>query len=220
MSLYDELTKNQKVESGKSYGVAIGVVSNTKDEEGLGRVRVDFPWRGESGDESHWARVATLMAGSDRGTFFIPDVGDEVLVAFEHGDIEHPYVIGALWNGVDKPPEKNADGKNNIRKIKSRSGHEIIFDDNSEQKMEKLEIHTNAGHKILLDDSLGKEKIEIVDKKGNNKITIDSAKDSINMESTMQLKIKANVVEIEGTSSLTLKSNAALTIQGMPVKIN
>jgi hypothetical protein len=121
---------------------------------------------------------------------------------------------------VDTPPETNADGKNNIRKIKSRSGHEIIFDDNHEQNKEKIEIHTKAGHTIVLDDSAGAEKIEIKDKTDNNKITIDSVHNSINIESAMQLKIKANVVEIEGTTSLTLKSNAALTIQGLPVKIN
>ena len=200
-------------------GVVIGIVTNNRDTEGMGRVKVRFPWRGDS-DESYWARVATLMAGDDRGTFFLPEVGDEVLVAFDHGDINHPYVIGALWNGVDTPPETNADGKNNIRKIKSRSGHEIIFDDNHEQNSEKIKIHTNAGHTIVLDDSAGKEKIEIKDKTENNKITIDSVQNSINIESVMQLKIKANVVEIEGTTSLTLKSNAVLTIQGLPVKIN
>lgn len=219
MNLLDALSRDEE-ESGKIYGVVVGVVSNTEDEEGLGRVKVDLPWRGEAGDESHWARVATLMAGNGRGSFFIPDVRDEVLVAFEHGDIEHPYIIGALWNGVDKPPESNADGKNNIRKIKSRSGHEIIFNDDDTAKKEKIEIHTKAGHKVVLDDSSGQEKIEIIDKTGSNKISIDSVQNSINIESAMQLKIKANVVEIEGTTSLTLKSNAALTIQGLPVKIN
>jgi uncharacterized protein involved in type VI secretion and phage assembly len=200
-------------------GVVIGIVTNNRDAEGMGRVKVRFPWRGDS-SESYWARVATLMAGEDRGTFFLPEVGDEVLVAFDHGDINHPYVVGALWNGVDTPPETNADGKNNIRKIKSRSGHEIIFDDNDEQQEEKVKIRTKAGHIIVLDDSAGAEKIEIKDKTGNNKITIDSVQNSMNIESVMQLKIKANVVEIEGTTSLTLKSNAVLTIQGLPVKIN
>ena len=220
MSLLDALNRDQREENGKIYGVVVGVVSNTKDEEGWGRVKVDLPWRGEGGDESHWARVATLMAGNGRGTFFLPEVGDEVLVAFDHGDVNHPYVIGALWNGVDKPCETNADGKNNIRKIRSRSGHEIVFNDDTEQKQEKVEIKTNAGHRIVLNDSAGQEKIEIVDKTGSNKIGIDSVQKSISIESAMQLKIKANVVEIEGTSSLTLKSNAVLTIQGLPVKIN
>jgi uncharacterized protein involved in type VI secretion and phage assembly len=219
MSMMDRFQDFGAESGDRIRGVVIGIVTNNEDDEGMGRVRVRFPWRGDS-SESYWARVATVMAGRDRGTFFLPEVDDEVLVAFDHGDINHPYVIGALWNGVDTPPETNADGKNNIRTIKSRSGHEIIFDDNHEQNSEKITIHTNAGHTILLDDSAGAEKIEIKDKTDNNKIIIDSVQNSINIESVMQLKIKANMVEIEGTTSLTLKSNAALTIQGLPVKIN
>lgn len=200
-------------------GVAVAVVTGNQDPEGLGRVKVALPWRGEDG-ETYWARVSSLMAGNQRGIVFYPEVDDEVLVAFEHGDVNYPYVIGALWNGKDKPPETNSDGRNNIRKIRSRSGHEIIFNDDGTAKQEKIEIHTKAGHKIVLDDSAGMEKIEILDKTGNNKLTIDSVQNSISMESAMQLKIKANMVEIEGTTSLTLKSNAVLTVQGLPVKIN
>lgn len=200
-------------------GVVIGIVTNNKDTEGMGRVKVKFPWRGDS-DESYWARVSTLMAGKDRGAFFLPEVGDEVLVAFDHGDINHPYVIGALWNGVDTPPETNADGKNNIRKIKSRSGHEIIFDDNDEQKKEKIEIHTKAGHTIILDDSAGAEKIEIKDKTGNNSIMIDSVQNAIAISSQMKLSIKAQAIEIESGGMMSIKSSATLTIQGAIVKIN
>lgn len=198
-------------------GVVVGIVTNNKDTEGMGRVKVKFPWRGDS-DESYWARVATLMAGEDRGTFFLPEVEDEVLVAFDHGDINHPYVIGALWNGVDTPPETNSDGKNNIRKIKSRSGHEIIFGD--EQSKEKIELHTNAGHTIILDDSAGKEKIEIKDKTGNNSITIDSVQNAITISSQTKLSIKSQMIEIESGGMMTIKSGATLTIQGTLVQIN
>lgn len=200
-------------------GVSAGIVTNNKDPEGLGRVKIKFPWLSDD-NETDWVRIATLMAGGERGSFFLPEVGDEVLVAFEHGDINHPYVIGALWNGAAKPPETNSDGENNIRKIKSRSGHEIIFNDDNTAMQEKIEIHTNSGHKIVLDDSVGQEKIEILDKTGSNKITIDSVQNSMNIESLLRLNIKAAIVEIEGTTSLTLKSNAILTIQGLPVKIN
>jgi uncharacterized protein involved in type VI secretion and phage assembly len=218
MSLLELLTDEQEEleKARRINGVVVGIVTNNEDPDGMGRVKVKFPWLSDT-NESYWARIATLMAGRDRGTFFLPEVDDEVLVAFDHGDINHPYVLGSLWNGVDTPPETNADGKNNIRTIKSRSGHEIIFDD--EERKGKIEIRTKAGHTIVLDDSAGAEKIEIKDRKGN-KITIDSVQDSINIESAMQLNIRANVVEIEGTTSLTLKSNAALTIQGLPVKIN
>lgn len=220
MKLFDEFDSEEMEESGKIYGVVVGVVSNNKDDEGLGRVKVDFPWRSEDNDESHWARAATLMAGNGRGSFFIPELGDEVLVAFEHGNVEHPVIIGSLWNGKDKPPETNSDGKNNIRKIKSRSGHEIIFNDDKEGKKEKLEINSKSGHRIVLDDSGGQEKIEIVDKTGSNRLTIDSTKKAINIESGMQLNIKAAKVEIEGSTSLTIKSSGVLTIQGSMVKIN
>lgn len=219
MSLSDLLARQEERNDQYVYGVVIGIVMSNHDPDGLGRVKVNFPWRGKN-DESYWARVASLMAGNGRGTVFYPEVNDEVLVTFEQGDINTPYIIGALWNGKDKPPETNSDGKNNIRKIRSRSGHEIIFNDDNTAMQEKIEIHTNAGHKIVLDDSAGQEKIEIVDKTGSNKITIDSVQNSITMESALQLKIKATVVEIEGTTSLTLKSNAILTIQGLPVKIN
>jgi uncharacterized protein involved in type VI secretion and phage assembly len=221
MNLVDALSNKDEELSRKKRinGAVIGIVTNNKDPEGLGRVKIKFPWLAED-SEGDWVRIVSFMAGKNRGGVFLPEVGDEVLVIFEQGDIDYPYVIGALWNDKDTPPETNQDGKNNIRKITSRSGHEIVFNDDSEQKKEKLEIHTKAGHKIVLDDSAGQEKIEITDKTGSNKIAIDSVQNSINVESAMQLKIKANVVEIEGTSSLTLKSSAIVTIQGMPVKIN
>jgi len=221
MNLFDILTNEDEERSRtqRINGAVTGIVSNNKDPEGHGRIKINFPWLSED-SESDWVRVVSFMAGSERGGFFLPEVGDEVLVVFEHGDINYPYVIGALWNSEDVPPETNKDGKNNIRKITSRSGHEIVFNDDNEQRKEKLEIHTKAGHKITLDDSAGQEKIEISDKTGSNKITIDSVQNSVHIESAMQLKIKANVVEIEATGSLTLKSNAILTIQGMPVKIN
>ncbi|WP_394325976.1 phage baseplate assembly protein V [Methanosarcina horonobensis] len=156
--------------------------------------------------------------GAEGVWFFYPEVNDEVLVAFEQGDVNHPYIIGGLWNSQDLPPETNSSGENNIRKIKSRSGHELTFDDTPRQ--EKVEIKTQGGHMVILDDTSGQEKIEITDKTGNNRIVIDSAKNSIVMECAMQLTIKAGMLEIEGTSSLSLKSNAILTIQGLPVKIN
>ena len=105
----------------KLSGVAVGIVTNNQDPQQLGRVKVRFPWLpGE--DESFWAMIAVLMAGHERGTYFLPEVDDQVLVAFEHGDIRRPYVLGALWHRAAPPPETNADGKNNKRLIRSRSG--------------------------------------------------------------------------------------------------
>ena len=217
--MYDLLQGALEESQGQVKGVAIGIVTDNKDPEGMGRVKVKFPWVESEGD-SHWARISTLMAGKDRGTVFLPEPEDEVLVAFDKGDIRHPYVLGALWNGPDNPPETNADGKNNIRKIKSRSGHEIIFNDDSTTMKEKVEIHTNRGHKIVLDDSAGKEKIEIKDHSGSNKIIIDSVKNSISIESGLQLKIKSAKIDIEASAAMTIKAGGTLTIQGALVKIN
>jgi uncharacterized protein involved in type VI secretion and phage assembly len=218
--------------AGKIFGVVIGVVTNNQDPDKLGRVKMKFPWLDED-DESNWARIATMMAGNNRGTFFLPEVDDEVLVAFEHGNVERPYVIGALWNGVDAPVRDNADGKNNERVIRSRAGHEFIFND--EDGKEQVEIKTKAGHQFLLDDSSGSEKIAIVDKSGNNKIEIDSAQNSIAISAQTKITLKAQTVEITADTSMTvkstqleisadaaatLKSSATLTIKGSLVKIN
>lgn len=234
MNLLDLLTPDTETHehTGKMFGVVVGVVTNIQDPEKMGRVKVRFPWLSDA-DESNWARIAVLMAGNARGTFFLPEVDDEVLVAFELGDVRFPYVLGALWNGVDAPPRDNSDGKNNQRVVHSRSGHELIFND--EQGKEQVEIKTKAGHQLLLDDTSGSEKILIKDKSGNNSILIDSAQNAVAVEGQTKLTLKAQEIEIEASTSLkikgmkmeisadstaTLKSSSMLTIQGSVVKIN
>ncbi|HEV2860984.1 MAG TPA: phage baseplate assembly protein V [Pyrinomonadaceae bacterium] len=202
--------------TGKVYGVVVGVVTNNQDPEKLGRVKVLYPWLSES-EESHWARVATLMAGKDRGSFFLPEVDDEVLVAFEHGDVRFPYVVGTLWNGKDAPRYDNADGSNDKRVITSRSGHELVFDDNAQQG--KVVIHTKKNQTITLDDSAGSEKISIVDKSGNS-VEIDSGRNSIAVKSGLKLTIESQVVEIKAGASMKIEAGGTLTIKGAVVMIN
>jgi len=190
MSLFDVLQNPDQNQNGGIKGVAIAIVTNNQDEEKLGRVKVKYPWR-DADDESHWARCITFMAGKEMGGFFLPDVNDEVLVAFENGDIDHPFILGALWSGKIKPPETNADGKNNLRFIKSRSGH-----------------------KILLDDTEGSEKIEIIDKAEKNIITIDTKTNTITITSDKDIQIKApqGKISLEATD-LEFKSKAATKIE-------
>jgi uncharacterized protein involved in type VI secretion and phage assembly len=185
----------------------------------MARVKLRFPWLAQ-GAESNWVRIATPMAGGNRGMVFLPEVDDEVLVAFENGDLNRPYVLGGLWNGEDSPPETNSDGQNNIRKICSRSGHEIIFNDDNTSRSEKIEIHTNAGNSIVLDDSSGSEKVEIKDKTGNNVIKLDAVQNEVSMSSAMKIKLDAQMIEINSQGNMTLQAGAVMTIQGSMVRIN
>lgn len=109
-------------------GVVVGTVTNNVDRQGQGRIRVRFPWFSDRA-ESAWARCSTPMAGAGRGMYFLPDIGDEVLVSFQHGDFSRPVVIGGLWNGVSSPPVNNADGLNSVREVRTAAGHHIRFED-------------------------------------------------------------------------------------------
>jgi uncharacterized protein involved in type VI secretion and phage assembly len=203
--------------TGRVYGVVVGVVTNNQDPEKLGRVKVVYPWLSNS-EESHWARIATLMAGKDRGSFYLPEVDDEVLLAFDHGDVRFPYVLGMLWNGKDTPRYDNGDGKNDKRVITSRSGHEFVFDDNEQQG--KVVIHTKKNHVITLDDAAGGEKISVVDKTGSNSVVIDSNQNSIAVKSAMKLTIESQVIEIKAGATMKLEAGATMTIKGAMVMIN
>ena len=193
--------------NSKVYGVVTAIVTNNKDDENMGRIKVSYPWLAEN-DESHWARIATLMAGNDRGTYFIPEIDDEVLVAFEHGDIHYPYIIGSLWNGKDKVHENNDDGENNLRVIKSRSGHKIIFDDTDGNEIITIIDHTEA-RKIVIDS---KEKtIDILNEDGNINIV---AGEDINIEAgnNLNITVGSNTVLDTGSSmELTAGSSIAIT---------
>jgi uncharacterized protein involved in type VI secretion and phage assembly len=199
-------------EPGVVRGVSVGIVSQNKDPEGLGRVKIRFPWR-ENADESFWARIAVPMAGKERGTWFLPEVGDEVLVAFEAERVEHPYVVGALWNGQDPPPQTNSDGRNDVRMIRSRAGHEILFDDGAQGR---IEIHLKDGkRKVHLDP----DGIEIADDSGNQ-IKIESSPGKITLKSNVSVSIQSASIEISADASMTLKASGTLTIQGALVRIN
>lgn len=204
--------RDDSAEPGVIQGVSVAIVSQNKDPDGLGRVKLRFPWR-ENPDETFWARLAVPMAGKDRGTWFLPEVGDEVLVACEAGKVEHPYVLGSLWNGQDTPPETNADGRNDIRKIRSRSGHEIVFDDGAQGR---IEIHLKDDARTVRLDPDG---IQIHDDSGN-RIEITSASGAISIKSAATLSIESQSIEIKAGASLTLRASGTLTIQGSLVQIN
>jgi len=189
---------------GRWYGVYPALVSDISDPEGIGRVKVTLPWSPDTGSERYeaWARVATLMGGNNRGSWFIPDVNDEVLIVFEGGDPRRPYVIGGLWNGSDAPPESMDGAGNNFKKVlRSRNGVKITLDDSDGQ--ETLMLETPGGQKVTMKDGPGA--VEIVDSNGNSVkletsgITVTAAaKVTINAS---QVAVSAGMVTVDAGMS-------------------
>lgn len=189
---------------GRFYGVYPALVTDIADPDGQGRVRVQLPWSSDEGGRRYevWARLATLMAGGNRGSWFIPDVNDEVLVSFEAGDTRRPYVIGALWNGQDSPPESmDGGGQNNRKVMRSRNGVKLTLDDQSGQ--EQFIVETPGGQRITLKDGPGA--VEVVDSNGNS-IKLETA--GVTVNAAAKVTVSASVVEI---SAGTVTVNAGLS---------
>jgi uncharacterized protein involved in type VI secretion and phage assembly len=186
---------------GRWFGVYPALVRDVRDKDGQGRVKVALPWSPDAGGAAYeaWARVATLMAGNGRGTWFVPEVGDEVLVCFEAGDPRRPYVLGGLWNGVDRAPETmDEGGRNDVRTIRSRSGHQIRLDDTAGR--ETVTVSTRSGQGITLRET--PPSVEITDASGNS-VKMEPA--GITLDSAARVTITAGTVEIS-TATLTVSA--------------
>jgi phage protein D len=208
----DELTRRAPIGGN----IVVAVVTDNNDPDNQARIKVKYPWLTEE-HQSFWARIATPMAGPERGMVFLPEVDDEVLVAFEHGDIRRPYVIGCLWNGKDKPPKTRQDsysssksvngGKTTRRWIRTRMGHILEFFDDCDGKVgatlrtakgyrlqlrendERIEVITKNKHMMLLDDK--NDIIRVVDKTNENHIKIATSDNSILVESKGDITVKS-----------------------------
>lgn len=177
--------------AAKYYGVYPAVVASNQDPDNQGRVQVHLPWSPDSGSGRYeaWARLATMMGGNNRGTWFVPDVGDEVLVSFLGGDPRWPFVVGALWNGEDSPPE-TMDSDNNVKSIVSRTGIKITLDDTSGSVT--LTLETPAGQSVELTDA--GNKITVADANGNS---VELAPDGVSITSASKLSISAATAEFD-----------------------
>lgn len=167
-------------------GVVTGIVKSVDDPQGMGRIEVQFPWLSDT-QRSAWAPVAVPLAGRNRGQYFMPEIEDEVLVAFEHGDFDHPFIIGFLWNGVDTPPETT----NQNRVIKTPGGHTIRFEDADGAK--KIIIRSNAGHTVLLDDE--QHEVKVSGEQGANEFTIHTTTGVITIKAAAQISVQAPQIE-------------------------
>jgi phage baseplate assembly protein gpV len=226
----------------KIFGVVVGIVTNNKDtDKGQYRVKVRFPWLPNGGEqqseESDWCRIASMMAGNERGMYMLPEVGDEVLVAFEHGEIARPVVVGMLWNGKDKEVAHNKNGKNHVRMIRSRAGHVLEFYDDPDNarvtlisskgalvqiddKNEKITISTQNGTAYPKDvdaSSLpsvtpGTENYVCIDKKGK-KITLETTSGEILIKAKDKITLEAKEICTKSTADTKMDVGANFTME-------
>jgi uncharacterized protein involved in type VI secretion and phage assembly len=194
--------------------LVVGVVTNTNDPDGMGRVRVKFPALGAD-IEGWWARVATINAGPERGLFMLPEVGDEVVVGFEHGDARRPFVLGSLYTGKNKVPADLKDPSSERKaKFGVKSDHEVHVEGKQAMKLktgEKLVIEVNRDGKNGTGDAL-------LDAKGKIE---EKAAMTFKMTAGQTLEIEANQsVTIKGTGGVTIESSGPVKLQGATVDIN
>ncbi|HVS06196.1 MAG TPA: VgrG-related protein [Candidatus Dormibacteraeota bacterium] len=191
-------------------GVVVALVTDNNDPNNAARVKLKFPWLDDN-YESDWARITQLGAGPDSGAHFIPEVNDEVLVAFEFGDIRRPYVIGSLHNGQDKPKLGNGlfdNGKVKRRGFISRKGHQFIFFDDP-NKAGMAFISSDGKLKISLNETNSEIHIE-----SQGKIHVESQKDMI-FESQANLNLKAGQgLKVEAGTNLDMKASSGATLDG------
>ncbi len=211
-SLLTTLSPQVHLQPGQTF--LVGIVTDNKDPKGWGRVKVKFPTLTEE-HSSHWARVVALGAANGRGFDCLPEINDEVLVGFEHGDIHRPYIIGGVWNGKDAPPEKVNDsiqaGKVRLRTIKTRTGHTLQFvEEDKGGSKTGVRLQTNKGHKIYLNDSEACIDIETT---GGHKIKMDDRGKAILLDSTGNLSIKAK-------GNIEIKANGTITVSGAMIYLN
>jgi uncharacterized protein involved in type VI secretion and phage assembly len=194
------------------YGVVQGIVTDVNDSDGKeGRVKVQFPWFDDQ-METEWCPVRQFYGGAGYGSFFLPEVNDAVLVAFIHGEMNQPIILGCLYNGQDKPPTYRSDSRDH-KMIRTKAGHELMFDDSSGKR--QVHLQTAAGHVVSLDDagqtasvtSQGGHKVELND--GSGTVTVTSSSGGVITLQNGTITIQGTTVNIQA-SSITLGSQAAI----------
>ena len=199
---------------GENSHVVAGQVSALAASDPAGQVKVIFPHLG--GVESGWCPVVTPMAGPGRGFVFLPEVGDQVLVALESGDASRGFVLGGIWSGTQNPPKGDGNpAANNLRFVRSRSGHQVVLDDT--QGAERIEVVDKDGSRRVVIDSAG-GKIQIVCDSGDIEVTASSGTVTIKASGTLDLE--GQTVTVKSSGDLTVQAGGTLTLQGTTVNIN
>jgi phage protein D len=212
------LTDEARGSSSHWGGLVTAIVTNNSDPEDQGRIKLKYPWMADD-VESGWARVAGIGAGDERGFYCLPEVNDEVLVAFEHGDFNRPLVLSGIWNGVDKPtvPASEAiqDGKVHTRAFKTRSGHMLTFVDDSQGK---VQLQTAGGHTLLLDDENSLVQIET---SGGIVLKLGDSDGSVAVQCSGKLSIDASQdIALKAGANMNLEAGGQMVIKGATIDLN
>jgi uncharacterized protein involved in type VI secretion and phage assembly len=180
--------------------VVVGIVTQNSDPDGMGRVRVRYPALGDD-IEGWWARIASPAAGSERGLLMMPIAGDEVLVAFEHGDVRRPYVLGSLWNGSDQPGDDlvQTDGS-----FALRSDHKATV-----HAADAITIETDADVEITASGKHTQKSTDDTSIEGQN-VNV-KANSSLTIEATGDLTIKG--------ASITVQASGTVSVSGAQVSL-
>lgn len=242
---FNETIEKRSVRSG----ITLAKITNIKDPKNLGRVKCAYITSDQDAGETGWIHCLTLLGGDQYGTFFHPNVGDVVALAFENGDIHRPFVIGSLWVGDPKPPLTVRDGKNEEYRFITPNKSYADFSDT--EGKEKITVSTPKNRRVILDDGEGEiivtdgknlvsisEKTGVTEIKCDKKLTVKvgggvtiecdgtagTLKIKANKEITMstaQLSAKASgTAEVSGNGSAAVKSGGMLTLKGSVTKIN
>jgi uncharacterized protein involved in type VI secretion and phage assembly len=204
------------------HGMVVGVVTNAKDPDSLARVKLKFPWLADD-YESDWVPILQAGAGAGRGLVVVPEVDDEVLVAFDHGDVRRPYVLGSLYNGKDKPGLSGyaaSDGSVAKRGFVSRTGHTLVFLD--DEQAPGITLTTNKKLCIELKDAdttvhISSEGKVLIEGKGDVAITATGA---LSLKSQAQVSIEGATVSVKAKGAATLEAQGEVGVKGAIVRIN
>lgn len=222
-SLYDLSGGTGVIPQQVTSGLVPGIVSDIRDPRKMGRVKVTFPWL-DKDYVTGWARVVQSGAGATRGWLVLPEVNDEVLVGFTHGDPDCPYVLGGLHNGKDAVPKLEAEpvdggsGAVAVRGFVSRKGHTVQFNEDGGVLLAtgdgKMSIRLNAknGTVEVIGDKVTVTAKQTVEIKGNSGVTIDAG--------TGALQLKGQTAALNGQAKVDVTATGPVSVSGTPIKLN
>lgn len=231
MSLYEMLgetaqlnTAGEQKPGGKIMGPMVGIVAKRYSKDMPGRVCVQIPVRDKDANTLKWAKTVMPSAGKKWGSYFLPEIGDKVLLLFEDGNIEKPYIVGSIFSDDSQLLSKTADEDNRYKRITTRNGNTVLFEDNKDGDgdKDKIKIATAKEEQIILLDNENK-RLSVKDKKGENSIEIDIDGGAINVKAKKELKINVGSVKvtIDGENgkvsvscdNLSVKANGSIKLE-------